>query len=160
MLLFLTFEFSLGRDLTFLQEEMSNDATISFFHEMADLVLKPLNMHQNNAVQGSNSTQHIEDTPSSPEQQHKLNFADVDNLWMDPSFSSSLVHSAPLQGEEQKKSLTRADFCNLFFALSQMEQQGLLTEVEIEKLHLRWALRADVRADGLTGAEQHREEGL
>ena len=77
-------------------------------------------------------------------------------------------HVTEMRGDSSKEdlrnmrrhSLTRADFCNLFFALSQMEQQGLLTEVEIEKLHLRWALRADVRADGLTGAEQHREEGL
>jgi len=144
--------------LTFWQKEMSNDATISFFHEMADLVLKPLNLHQNHAVQGSNSTQHIEDTPSSPEQQHKLDFADVDYTWMEPSVSASLVHSVPLKSEDQNKSLTRADFCNLFFALSQMEQQGLLTEAEIEKLHKRFTLRTDMGAGGLTGGEQHREE--
>eukprot|EP00960_Hanusia_phi_P052152 761286-Hanusia_phi.AAC.1 len=35
-----------------------------------------------------------------------------------------------------RPSLTREDFCNLFFSLSKMEQQGLLAESDIQKLSL------------------------
>eukprot|EP00960_Hanusia_phi_P052153 761286-Hanusia_phi.AAC.2 len=114
---------------------MSADATISFFHDVADFVLRPLNLQNERALDEIVPVGQVEDAPSTPGQQP---------LYTLPNQAECMKHFASTtqdcaeqqQAEDNQTPLTREDFCNLFFALSKMEQQGLLTELEIQKLSL------------------------